>query len=149
MIKTTVTNMNRRAFCATLWTLVLSTMSITAPVVSAKDGGETTRSKTCLTGPSTSGPAPYGHAEIRTESDRNRSRLNVEVEDVNLAAGTMLDVMVDHAGTRMKVGTIKLDAQKSGELELNSQDGDSVPAVQKGDIVIVMSADVAILTGVF
>ena len=151
MIKSTFTNMNRRASCATLSMLVLSAMSLAVPAASAKDGndGGTTRSRTCIAGPAISGQTPYGHAEIRVESDRARSRFNVEVEDVNLDAGTMLDVVVDHAGARAKVGTIKLDAKHSGELELNSQDGDSVPAVQKGDIVIVMNGGVAILTGVF
>jgi hypothetical protein len=163
MTKTTLTKMYRRAACAGLSMLVLSAMTMVAPAKDGKDDGAgnnggngsnsgnatPTRSRTALTGPAISGETPNGHAEIRVDSARNRSRFNVEVEDVNLAAGTVLDVVVDHAGTRTKVGTIKLDAFHAGELELNSEDGDSVPAVQKGDIVIVMNAAVAILTGVF
>jgi hypothetical protein len=157
MTKTTLTKMYRRAACAGLSMLVLSAMTMVAPAKDGHNGGNgsnsgnatPTRSRTALTGPAISGETPNGHAEIRVDSARNRSRFNVEVEDVNLAAGTVLDVVVDHAGTRTKVGTIKLDAFHAGELELNSEDGDSVPAVQKGDIVIVMNAAVAILTGVF
>ena len=152
MIKTNTSKMNRRMFCATLSALVLTTMSLAVPA-SAKDGHDNdtttaTRSRTALTGAPLSGQTPNGHADFRSESGKNRSRLNVEVEDVNLPAGTKLDVVVDHAGTRTKVGQITLDAFHAGELELNSEDGDLVPAVQKGDIVIVMNANSAILTGV-
>ncbi|HMC62473.1 MAG TPA: hypothetical protein VKJ01_24980 [Candidatus Solibacter sp.] len=154
MTKTTFTNMNRRAACATLSMLVLSAMSLAVPAASAKDGndghdGERSRSRTTLAGPAIAGQTPNGHADTRVDSSRGRSRVNVEVEDVNLAAGTMLTVVVIHGDSRTMVGTITLDAFHSGELELNSQDGDTVPAVQQGDIVIVMNADVAILTGVF
>jgi hypothetical protein len=159
MIKTTVINMNRRAACATLSMLVLSAMSFAVPAASAKDGKDdngnngknavSSRSRTPLAGPAIAGQTPNGHAEFRVDSEHGRTRLNVEVEDVNLAAGTMLDVVVNHAGASTKVGTIKLDALRSGELELNSEDGDTVPAVQMGDIVIVMNGGVAILTGVF
>ena len=151
MTKTTFTKMNRRAACAALSMLVLSALTIAAPAKDGKDDNDSTptRSRTTLSGPAISRETPNGHAEIRTQSERGRSRFNVEVEDVNLDAGTMLDVMVDHAGTRSKVGTIKLDALHSGELELNSQDGDTVPAVKKGDMVIVMNGAAAILSGVF
>jgi len=144
MIKTNL--INRRALCASFSMLVLC---FAAPAVLAKDGGETTRVRTPLTGASLNGQTPNGHAEFRVESGRNRTKLNVEVEDVNLAEGTTLTVMVDHAGARTKAGEIKLDALRSGELELNSEDGDVVPTVHKGDIVIVVNAGVAILTGVF
>ena len=150
MIKTNTSKMNRRMFCATLSALVLSTMSLAVPAA-AKDGSDNdtaTKSRTGLTGATLSGQAPNGHADFRSESGKNRSRLNVEVEDVNLPAGTKLDVVVDHSGTRTTVGQITLDAFHSGELELNSEDGDLVPAVQKGDIVIVMNANSPILTGV-
>ena len=157
MTKTTFTNMNRRAACATLSMLVLSAMSLAVPAASAKDGkdgndghdGERSRSRTTLAGPAIAGQTPNGHADTRVDSSRGRSRVNVEVEDVNLAAGTVLTVVVIHGDARTMAGTITLDAFHSGELELNSQDGDTVPAVQQGDIVIVMNADVAILTGVF
>jgi hypothetical protein len=153
MIKTNTSKMNRRMFCATLSALVLTTMSLAVPAASAKDGNDNdtnsaSRSRSALTGAPLSGQTPNGHADFRSDSGKNRTRLNVEVEDVNLPAGTKLDVVLDHAGTRTKVGQITLDAFHSGELELNSEDGDLVPAVKKGDIVIVMNATSAILTGV-
>jgi hypothetical protein len=82
------------------------------------------------------------------ESDRNRSRLNVEVENVNLSDATMLSVMVTHMGATTSVGQIRLHGG-FGELELNSQDGDTVPAIVKGDMITVSNAGTAILTGVF
>jgi hypothetical protein len=67
---------------------------------------------------------------------------------VNLADGTVLAVMVSHGGASAKVGEIHLKAG-TGELELNSQDGDTVPAIMKSDMVTVSSAGAPILTGVF
>jgi hypothetical protein len=72
----------------------------------------------------------------------------VEVEDVNLPQGTKLQVVLDHAGVKTVVGQIVLDAFGFGELELNSQDGDNVPAVKPGDVIIVMHGTTAILSGV-
>src|SRR6266849_3613348 len=69
------------------------------------------RLRTWLAGGAISGEVPTGHADFRSESDRNRSRLNVEVEDVNLASGTVLDVMVSHGGASAKVGVIHLRAE--------------------------------------
>ncbi len=106
------------------------------------------RLRTQLAGAAITGQTPSGHADFRLESSRNRSRLNVEVEHVNLQDGTMLDVAVVHAGVSTKVGTIKLKLG-FGELELNSQDGDTVPAVVSGDMVTVSNAGSPILSGVF
>jgi len=101
-----------------------------------------------LAGGAISGRVPSGHADFRSEPDRNRSRLNVEVEDVNLSDGTVLVVMVSRGGVSSKAGDIHIKAG-TGELELNSQDGDAVPSVMKSDVVTVSSAGAAILTGVF
>jgi hypothetical protein len=77
------------------------------------------------------------------------SVFTVEANHVNLPEGTMLDVFVDSAGVRTSVGQITLEAGGSGELELNSRAGDTVPTVQSGDIVIVANTDgTAILSGV-
>ena len=71
----------------------------------------------------------------------------MEVEDVNLAAGTKVDVFVDGA----QVGSITIGAApvRGGELELNSQDGQAVPAVSSGAVVVVRNGAAAILSGVF
>jgi hypothetical protein len=71
--------------------------------------------------------------------------LNVEVEDVNVATGSLLDVYLNGN----KIGTIQVAALTlGGELELNSQDGDVVPAVAKGDVIVVRLGDRALLSGV-
>src|SRR3954452_1348786 len=97
------------------------------------------RLRTQLAGGAIAGKVPSGNADFRMESARNRSRLNVEVENVNLANGTVLSVMVSHAGVSAKVGEIHL-LNGFGELELNSQDGATVPAIVKQDIVTVSNA---------
>lgn len=138
---------SRRGFCATLSLVVLTAISLTAPAASAKDGE--TRFRTPLAGAAIAGQTPHGHADFRIESDRGRTKFNVEVEDVNLAQGVKLDVVVMSGGTATKVGVIELDADHFGELELTSQDGDHVPSIKKGDIVMVMNGNAAILTGAF
>jgi hypothetical protein len=150
-MKNTTTYLPRRSFCAALSLAILSMVSVVP--ASAKEGESgsqsQSRSRTPLAGPVLNSETPNGHADFRVDSGHNRTRLNVEVQDVNLAQGTKLTVVIDRSGTRTTVGSIQLDALHSGELELNSEDGDSVPAVQKGDIVIVMNGNSAILTGVF
>jgi hypothetical protein len=103
-----------------------------------------TRLRTRLAGAAIQGQTPEGNADFRIDA-KNRTRLNVEVEHVNLPAGTVLTVTV--AGN--VVGHITLSALGFGELELNSQDGDTVPAVKAGDMVVVSNGATAILTGVF
>jgi hypothetical protein len=68
----------------------------------------------------------------------------VDVENVNLPDGTTLDVSVGI--TLVGHITLKLGF---GELELNSQDGDTVPAVVKGNMVTVANGGTTILAGVF
>ena len=126
-------------------------------VLSADDGhgnnnnnnnGEV-RLRTKLAGGAIAGKTPEGSADFRMETAKNRSRLNVEVEDVNLPQGTMLQVSITHAGATSSIGTITLNGFGEGELELNSQDGATVPAIVAGDIVTVSNAGAAILTGAF
>lgn len=79
--------------------------------------------------------------------ETGRTEFKTEVENVNLAQGTVPDACSMAAS--QVVGHITLSAFSSGELELESQDGDIVPAVQAGDMVIVSIAGVTILSGVF
>ena len=99
-------------------------------------------------GAAISGKTPYGSAEFRVDSP-SRSRLNVEVENVNLAPGTVLNVNLSHLGVPAVIGHITLSATGNGELELESQHGDVVPAVVSGDIVTVDNEGSPILAGVF
>lgn len=73
----------------------------------------------------------------------------MEVENVNLSAQTVLTVTLTHGGAASTIGHITLSALGEGELELNSEDGAVVPAVQTGDVVTVMNGSAAIVTGIF
>lgn len=108
-------------------------------------GGET-RLKTGLTGGAIAGLTPSGHAEFRATPAQGRARLSVEVEDVNLAAGTRVDVFID--GTPAGSITIGAAPTRGGELELNSQDGQAVPSIAAGAVVVVRNGATAILSGV-
>lgn len=100
------------------------------------------RLRTALAG----GSAASGHAEYRALASENRARLNVEVEDVNLAARTKVDVVVN--GNIVGAITISAAPVRGGELELNSQDGQMVPSLKAGALVVIKNGDTAILSGV-
>ena len=112
------------------------------------DGGSSTRLRARLTGQAISGVTPEGNADFRNDS--GRMRLQVEVEHVNLPAGTVLTVMVqDGASAPMTVGHITLSTTGFGELELEAEHGASVPSILNGDVVSVTANGAAILAGVF
>ena len=136
--------------------LAMTVLAIGATGIAVADHGGSngganteTRLRTRLAGAAIQGITPEGNADFRSEPGKTRSRLNVEVEHVNLPAGTMLDVSLVHGTTTTALGQIKLSALGFGELELNSQDGTTVPAVQTGDMVTVSNAGKTILAGVF
>jgi hypothetical protein len=90
---------------------------------------------------------PEGNADFRSDS-KGRTRLNVEVEHVNLADGTVLTVAFVHAGVSTNIGTITLKiASPENELELDSQKGDTVPALVAGDMITVSNGAAVILAG--
>jgi hypothetical protein len=128
----------------TIAVLAAGTVSLAKADHGNGNNNNETRLRTRLAGAAIQGQNPEGNADFRVDA-KNRSRLNVEVEHVNLPAGTVLTVSV--AGN--VVGHITLSALGFGELELNSQDGDTVPAVNPGDMVVVSNGATAILTGVF
>jgi hypothetical protein len=113
-----------------------------------KDQTQETRLRARLTGQAIQGVTPEGNADFRSET--SRTRLQVEVEHVNLPAGTVLTVSLQSgANAPAQIGTITLSATGFGELELDSQHGDTVPAVQKGDVLSVANGTAAILAGAF
>jgi hypothetical protein len=126
-------------------TLFAAAFLFLAPALIIGKGSET-RLRTRLTGGAIAGLTPSGHADFRAIPADGRARLNVEVEDVNLAAGTEVGVFVDGA----QVGSITISAApvRGGELELNSQDGQAVPDVKAGALVVVRNGATAILSGV-
>src|SRR5215471_4725894 len=97
-----------------------------------------------LSGPAIAGVTPEGEAEFQLLSDGSR-KLELEVEDVNLADGTMLNVLIDGS----QVGTLTLMGHR-GELELKTRDGQTVPPVVAGSqVMITDQAGHTILSGVF
>lgn len=130
--------------------LTIGVLAVGVTSVALGDDGNNTevRLRTRLAGAAINGKTPEGNAEFRSESS-GRTRFKVEVENVNLAAGTTLNVSVQHGATTTLAGHITLDAFGFGELELDSQDGDVVPPVVKGDMVIVSNGATPILSGVF
>ena len=65
---------------------------------------------------------------------------------MNLVAGTKVSVFVDG----VQAGSITISAAPvlGGELELNAQDGQSVPSIKAGAVVVVRNGATAILSGV-
>src|SRR5215207_8883404 len=98
-----------------------------------------------LSGAAIGGQTPVGKAEFR-QRPGNDLRLEVEVQDVNLPAGTVLDVFV---GGR-QVAALTLNTLRAGEVELETERGQAVPAVTNGTTVAVRNqAGANIVTGAF
>lgn len=109
----------------------LFTVSLVA--VSADDGGSDVVSEieADLAGAAINGLIPRGEAEAKTFVDGNR-KFEVEVANLNLPDGTILDVFVDGA----RVGTLRL-AGMTGELELETEEGQTVPTINSRTRVVV------------
>ena len=99
-----------------------------------------------LSGAPINGIVPKGEAELDVDAAANRD-FRVRVENVNLPAGTVLDVFVD--GT--KVGTITLlGGLQRSELELKTELGQQLPQVStRTRIVVATQAGVTIVAGSF
>jgi hypothetical protein len=140
------------ALAAALLALTLS------PTVRADHGGsgggggkgptsQKTRLRARLTGQAIQLITPEGHGDFRSET--KGTRFKVEVEAVNLPDGTVLTVSIQSgANAPVQVGEITLSAGE-GELDLESRDGDVVPAVLSGDVLSVANAGTTILAGAF
>jgi hypothetical protein len=107
-------------------------------------GGEI-RVRIRLSGAGIDGMMPQGHADFRQRTDGRR--LEVEIQDVNLPAGTTFRVLVNN----VSIGQIVLNSFFRGELELNTNDGNSVPLITDGTAVAVVnnSSGATLLAGVF
>jgi hypothetical protein len=98
-----------------------------------------------LSGAAVNGVTPKGEAEFEIEG-ANRE-FKVRIENVNLPAGTVLDVLVDGA----KVGTITVaPSLQRSESKLKTEDGQVVPAVNSRTRVVVADASgMTIVAGSF
>jgi hypothetical protein len=115
-----------------------------SPTPSPNPNGEV-RLESRLAGATINGLLPKGHAKFRSRSN-GRRQLNVEVEKVNLPAGTVLNVLVDN----INVGQITLSPTLENELELESEHGAIVPNITPTSTVVVTDAQgKTILSGTF
>jgi hypothetical protein len=99
-----------------------------------------------LAGAAIGGMLPQGHADFRSRSNGTRT-FEVEVQDVNLPAGTALNVL----GGGTNIGQIVLSTGFRGEVELETEHGQTLPAVAQGATVTVVNASTGatILAGTF
>lgn len=99
-----------------------------------------------LTGAPINGIRPKGEAEFEIELSGNRE-FKVRVEDVNLPAGTLLNVIVD--GTQ--VGTINLlGGLQRSELVLKTERGQTVPQINsRTRVVVTDQSGITLLAGAF
>ncbi len=98
-----------------------------------------------LSGAAIGGSTPHGKAVFR-QRPGNDLKLEVEVEDVNLPAGTVLTVFVGG----QQFATLTLGTLRAGEVERETERGQAVPAVTNGTTVAVRNSSGAnIVTGAF
>lgn len=123
--------------------LGMMTLSTGVALAQSGGGGEARLSARMVSG------AASGKADYRERG--NRRRLNVEAEDLPNTTPSPQTVFVNGS----PVGNIILAACPvpatqllCGELELNTQDGQSVPVIARGQIVNI-GANPAVLAGTF
>jgi plastocyanin len=83
-----------------------------------------------------------GRADYREESG-NSMRLNVEVEDVSPNSTFTVEISGE------PIGTIRTSSFGIGELELNTNDGQAVPNILRGDLVQIFQGTELVLSGGF
>ena len=77
---------------------------------------------------------PFASGEAKFEKRDDRTRFEVEVEDVSSIGE--LDVRANGSS----VGSITVDENGDGQLELDTRNGDTVPDLEAGDVVEVFNA---------
>lgn len=123
--------------------LGMMTLSTGIALAQSGGGGEVRLSASMVSG------AASGKADYRERG--NRKRLNVEAEDLRSTTPVSLGVFVNASA---QVGSMNLTPCPTastllcGEMELNSQDNQAVPALKAGDIISVgTAANSAVLSG--
>ena len=87
---------------------------------------------------------PHGNATWKLYPSSNRE-IEVEVGDLNLAAGTSLDAVVDGA----TIGQMIVDANRHARLKLATEDGQTVPVVNNGSPIQVKNGSTIVVSGTF
>lgn len=98
---------------------------------------------TNLYSPNGSG-TPHGEAEYQVYQSGNRE-LEIEIEDVNLPAGTALTAVVEGN----TVGQIILESDQRGRLKLKTEFGQAVPVINNDSIIQVRNGNTVLVTGSF
>jgi hypothetical protein len=121
--------------------LLACVFAVSLIVVSADGGsgsgsgsGVLTQIEANLAGAAINGLIPRGEAEAKTFVDGNR-KFEVHVTNVNLPDNTILAVFVDGA----QAGTLRLVGM-TGEFEVETEDGQTVPPVNSRTRVVVSNA---------
>jgi hypothetical protein len=98
-----------------------------------------------LTGAAINGSVPKGDAEYSVEPGGREFR--VRIENVNLPAGTVLNVLVD--GAKVGALTVAASLQRS-ELRLKTEDGQTVPQINsRTRVVVTDQSNATLLAGSF
>ncbi|HSB12686.1 MAG TPA: hypothetical protein VLM38_24565 [Blastocatellia bacterium] len=131
-----------RRFMMGALVLSLAGMTIGLPAAIAKSGDAKLTAR--LAGAAINRMVPKGVAESRSRADGS-SQLKVQVENANLAGAT-LNVLIDNS----KVGELTIDAFLAGEMQLNTNDGQTVPPIGRGSTCVVTDQSGAtIVAGTF
>jgi hypothetical protein len=137
--------MRRRRELKVLMVTIISGLVLALASIGVSAGGEDVITQTSLSGSTLGGQTPHGVAEHRLSVDGNR-RLKVEAEDVNLPAGTVLNVLIN--GT--SIGSLTINSFRQGELELETERGQAVPSVGPGTVVTIRTqAGATVVSGIF
>ena len=122
--------------------VVLTTLSIGA--MTARAAGAEVRLRAQLAGARINNMTPKGRAEFRSRG--GSSQFTVQVENMNFPDGTTFNVEVNGQPLAQQI-TITL---LRGGIQLNTNDGDAIPAIGLGSTVVVTDqAGATILAGSF
>lgn len=87
---------------------------------------------------------PHGAAAWQLYQSGNRE-IEVEIEDVNLTQGTVVEAVVDGA----VIGPMTIDDRQKGRIKLRTEDGQTVPTTNDGSTVSVRMGTTVLVAGVF
>ena len=134
--------MNIRRVWASSLAVILATVTIGVISASAKAGDTKITAK--LAGAAINGMVPKGVAEFRSRADGSQ-QLKVQIENTNLPGAT-LNVLINNT----KVGELTVGALLAGEMQLNTNDGQSVPPIGTGSTAVVTDqAGTTVVAGTF
>jgi hypothetical protein len=127
----------KKMLCVLALTLPLCGTLVTTPITPAhadRRGEDRTRIR--LTGAPINNIRPQGNAEYRVRPSENRRKLKIEATSVALPDGTVLTFKVNG----VVLGTRTLNLGRA-ELELDTNDGRTPPAIVQNDMVQVTTLD--------